>query len=297
MDHKDFIASLSADQKRQLNARSDAAGLRHLAGHAGLILILGTLIALRVPYWPILLLPQGIALTFLFTLQHETTHKTPFANTALNEWVGRIVGALIVQPFTWFRYFHLAHHRFTNIPGKDPELATAKPDTWRSWICHVSGIPAWWASARRIAINAFGQPEENYLPPNARPSLRAEARWMLAIYLAAGLTFVASDVLLWIWLVPLLLGQPVLRLYLLAEHGRCAFVANMFENTRTTFTNRVVRFLAWNMPFHAEHHAMPSVPFHRLPNLHNETMEHLQVTERGYARFTRRYTAGFTQKF
>ena len=39
----------------------------------------------------------------------------------------------------------------------------------------------------------------------------------------------------------------------------------MLENSRTTYTNALVRFLAWNMPFHAEHHAWPSIPFHALP--------------------------------
>lgn len=28
------------------------------------------------------------------------------------------------------------------------------------------------------------------------------------------------------------------------------------------------RKLAWNMPYHAEHHAWPSVPFHFLPFVH-----------------------------
>ena len=90
----------------------------------------------------------------------------------------------------------------------------------------------------------------------------------------------------------LLLGQPVLRLYLLAEHGRCPFVANMFENTRTTFTNALVRRLAWNMPYHAEHHAWPVVPFHRLPDLHVMTAPHLRVTAPGYAAFTVDYAQG-----
>jgi fatty acid desaturase len=42
----------------------------------------------------------------------------------------------------------------------------------------------------------------------------------------------------------------------------------MLENTRTTFTNAFVRRFAWNMPYHAEHHAYPAVPFHALPRLH-----------------------------
>ena len=86
---------------------------------------------------------------------------------------------------------------------------------------------------------------------------------------------IAPTALLWLWIVPLILGFPVLRLYLLAEHGRCPEVEDMFLNTRSTLTTRIVRFVAWNMPYHAEHHAMPSVPFHQLPILHDMTAAHL----------------------
>ena len=112
---------------------------------------------------------------------------------------------------------------------------------------------------------------------------------MLALYAAAAASLFLTPLLLWVWLLPVLLGQPVLRLYLLAEHGRCPFVADMLQNTRTTFTNRLVRFLAWNMPFHAEHHAFPAVPFHRLPALHAELAPHLKSVSPGYRAFTRRY--------
>ena len=94
---------------------------------------------------------------------------------------------------------------------------------------------------------------------------------------------------LWLWLLPLLIGQPFLRAYLLAEHGLCPPVANMLENSRTTFTNRIVRFLAWNMPYHAEHHSYPNVPFHRLPAFHRLTQAHLKSTSDGYAEFTGDY--------
>jgi fatty acid desaturase len=89
----------------------------------------------------------------------------------------------------------------------------------------------------------------------------------------------------------MLLGQPVLRVYLLAEHGDCPFVANMLENTRTTFTTGLVRFLAWNMPYHAEHHACPTVPFHQLPALHHAIKDELKVTSPGYVAFTRDWLA------
>ena len=127
--HTAFPAALPAEEKARLQVRSDAAGLRHLALHAGAILGLGALIALRAPLWPLLVPVQGVAIAFLFTLQHECTHRTPFASERLNEWVGRIAGLLILQPFTWFRHFHLAHHRWTNDPERDPELEGGKPET------------------------------------------------------------------------------------------------------------------------------------------------------------------------
>ena len=101
----------------------------------------------------------------------------------------------------------------------------------------------------------------------------------------------ALILLFWLWILPVILGQPFLRLYLLAEHGDCPRVANMLENTRTTFTTALVRFLAWNMPFHVEHHVYPNVPFHRLPALHDLMQDRLQVTSQGYAAFTRDYLA------
>jgi len=53
-----------------------------------------------------------------------------------------------------------------------------------------------------------------------------------------------------------------------------------------------VRFLAWNMPYHVEHHSLPQVPFHQLPALHDQMQGHHHVTADGYARFTADYLRG-----
>ena len=116
-DHKAFLSGLPADLREAMTARSDGPGLWHLAGHLGAILGLGALIATGVPGWWLLLPVQGVLIVFLFTLEHEATHKTPFANVRLNDEVGRVAGFLLLLPFEWFRYFHLAHHRWTNIEG------------------------------------------------------------------------------------------------------------------------------------------------------------------------------------
>ena len=291
MDHKSFIAALPAADKAALTGTSDAAGLRHLAAHMGLIFLVGGLIAARVPFWPVLLPIQGLLVIFLFTLEHECTHKTPVRSPALNDWVGRVCGFLILLPFEWFRYFHLAHHRFTNIPGRDPELAVEKPATRRQWVVYVSGLPAWWGNLRLLFRLVAARERAEYLPQGALPRMQREARVMVGLYALVGLVLCWSPLLFWVWIFPVLIGQPFLRLYLLAEHGDCPPVASMFENTRTTFTNRAVRFLAWNMPYHVEHHVFPAVPFHRLADLHVLMRQHLKITADGYAAFTRDYLA------
>ena len=289
MDHIQFVAGLPTEEKLRLTTLSNAKGLAHLAGHVGLIVILGGLIAAAVPGWPLLLVPQGIALIFLFTLEHECTHRTPFATPALNDFVGRACGFLLLLPFEWFRYFHLAHHRWTNLPGKDPELEGAKPETLRQWLWHVSGLPYWGGMAKVTIALAMGRGDAAYLPAPALPRIRAEARLFLGGYALVVASLLLSPLLFWLWILPVILGQPFLRLYLLAEHGDCPRVANMLENTRTTFTTALVRFLAWNMPYHVEHHSYPAVPFHCLPELHRLIKDHLKVTADGYVAFSKAY--------
>ena len=291
MDHRTFLSDLPPDARAALTARSDRAGLARLAVHVGTIVALAVPVALVVPGWPLLLLPLGIALAFLFTLQHECTHQTPFATRWLNEVVGHACGLILVQPFLWFRAFHMAHHRFTNIEGKDPELdGGEKPQTAAELALHLSTLGYWRAKAAVLRHNAFGGAAADYVPDRAAPRIRTEARAMLVVYLAvAVLGVTVAPVVFRVWLLPLLLGFPVLRLYLLAEHGRCPKVADMFDNTRTTFTNALVRTFAWNMPYHAEHHVFPQVPFYRLPALHAFTRPHLRHTSDGYARFAANY--------
>ncbi len=290
-DHRDFLAALPREQKQELTRKSNPKGLAAFGVHFGAILILGTLISLKVSYWPLLLLPQGILIVFLFTTLHEAIHRTAFATPWINDAVARLCSFLILLPADWFRYFHFAHHRHTQDPERDPELAKPKPETWSQYLVHVSGVPVWISHFRTLVANTLGRCEDQFAPPSARNNIAKEARAVLAVYVLFLVVSLAtgSMVLLFAWVLPVILGQPFLRLYLLAEHGGCAFAANMFENSRTTFTNTLVRRLAWNMPYHAEHHAFPGVPFHRLPQFHALTKSHLLETEKGYVRFHGKY--------
>lgn len=294
MDHKQLIAGLSAAERAALTTRINRPGLVRLALHLGLIITGGWIIGTGMSGWQALLLVQGILLVFLFTLLHETVHQTPFRSYWLNVLAGRLCSMVLLLPYNWFRYFHFALHRFTQDLGNDPELASPQPVTRLQYVWYVCGAPVWWSHLKALLTNAAGRNADEFVPARGQARVKREAQTMLAGYmlLALGSWLAGSAVLFWVWMVPLLLGQPFLRLYLLAEHGRCALVGNMLENSRTTFTNALVRFVAWNMPYHAEHHSYPAVPFHKLPDFHKLAREHLRQTAPGYSRFTSDYVSG-----
>lgn len=294
MDPKAVVSNLNKENRLHLTALSDRPGLIRLAQYLLAIGLCGWLIATSAPGWQLVVFVQGILLVFLFTLNHEAAHRTPFKSVWINKAVSWACGLVLILPPEWFRYFHFAHHRFTQDPDNDPELASPKPQTLWQYLVHVSGFPVWRGQIVTTLKNAVRVNHEAFVPDRGRAKVMREARIMCAVYagLLAGSIAAGSALLVWIWLLPMLAGQPFLRLYLLAEHGRCPYVANMLENSRTTFTTSLVRWLAWNMPYHAEHHAYPAVPFHKLPEFHEITAQHLKVTQNGYVRFNVDYVKG-----
>ena len=91
----------------------------------------------------------------------------------------------------------------------------------------------------------------------------------LLIYLAGAATIALGfPTVLYYWFLPLILAQPFLRALLIVEHTGCGEDRNGLTNTRTTLGSFPIRLLMWNMPYHAEHHLYPSIPFYRLPAVH-----------------------------
>jgi fatty acid desaturase len=270
---------------------SDAAGLAQLAGHAGLLMATGLLVAWArtTPLLPPALVVHGVVLAFLFAPLHESIHRTAFRSRRLNDAVAWCCGLALVLPPNWFRAFHFAHHRHTQAPGLDPELDAKRVATWPDYLIHLTGWRYWRSSFVLLARSAAGRTEAAFVPPGLAPRLVREARLMIGVYagVAAASIALRSEAALIYWVVPALLGQPFLRAYLLAEHTGLPFVESFWENTRTTLTAAPLRFLAWNMPFHAEHHANPAVPFYALPALHRVEKAKLSALSPGYVAFHR----------
>lgn len=244
-------------------------------------------------FLPLALILHGIVLVFLFAPLHESVHRTAFRSRRLNDVVAWVSGLVLLLPPNWFRAFHFAHHRHTQVAGLDPELDMKQVETWPDYLIHLSGWRYWKAAVLLILCNASGRAAAPFVPPGLERRLVNEARLMLAVYAAVAVLSLAlsSEVALVYWLIPVLLGQPFLRAYLLAEHTGLPLVEDFWQNTRTTLTGLPVRFLAWNMPFHAEHHANPAVPFYALPETHRRERMRLKATAPGYIAFHRDWQA------
>lgn len=280
--------------------KSDAQGIFHFAAHVALLVVFaalqysfyqlhseaGSLLLYSVMYVACLV-GEAMCLAFLFTGFHEMTHETVFATRWLNAVCGNAWGFAIFRPFRHYKSYHYNHHKFTGDPVRDPELQNSLLDLSLTnifaYVLYLSGIPFWVDRVTTLLRHCFfgvasvNALEWKYFTSKTAAEVVLEARQYVSLYAALfiaatfSVPFCPTLELLWnVWIFPTLVAQPFLRFYLIAEHMSCPQGDNMLSNTRTTETYAWYRWLAWNMPYHAEHHAFPFVPFYNLPALHHE---------------------------
>ena len=287
---------------RELSVRSDRQGLVRAVSHYGVIAVLGALIWLVSSRYGIiwavpLIVAQSYFVAFLFMVVHETAHKTAFQSRALNLAFGHLSSFAVFLPYEYYCLFHWDHHRYTQDPARDPELLSVpipRSDT---------GLAFSYTGLRQVAFRVglllrhavTGNATSPWIPESKRHVVVREARLYVAFYVALLLASLAlhTSILLWVWLVPVLVGQSFLRPYLYAEHTGCERTRSAFQNTRTTYTATFVKWFAWNMPYHVEHHAYPSIPFHALPKLNQIVADQIVYRGPGYIAVTRETWAWF----
>lgn len=271
---------LNIEVIRSLSRRSDFLGAVRFVVHLSIMVATGFLVHLSMQNWW-LLIPamalHGFVIVTMFAPMHECVHRTAFATRIGNEIVGWLAGLLSFYNFTYYRYYHTWHHRYTQDQERDPELMSPKPRTVWEYLWEISAIPFWLYRPSLFIGLAMGRIQKYpFLPASARVSVAVSAALQFSVYVAGLVSIAMGNHFVWFyWFFPAILGQPLLRAILIAEHTGCTTDSNGLTNTRTTLTNPLVRLLMWNMPFHTEHHLYPSIPFHQLPQAHRVLLEHL----------------------
>lgn len=237
----------------------------------------------------------GLFCVSMFAALHESGHGTAFKSRTLNYVVASIAGMAHIYPYYLFRELHFAHHRHTHIPGKDPEISIGDqpaPSILTNppiYLAFITGIPFLQLKLIIIFLGVLGTPEiirkklTSYIRPKMRPQLALEGIVFFLIY--GTIFYLAWNVHPGFWgiFTGQVVGHGLLSMYLVFEHNGLPHDGNILERTRSIQTNQFVNFFLWNMPYHAEHHAYPAVPFHALPQLHEELKSELKHQGKGLA--------------
>lgn len=227
----------------------------------------------------------------LSILMHEASHralfKTPWLNDQLADW---LCGRPIFVEVGKYRKHHMIHHRETGtLNDIDYSLVSDFPTTRLSLlrkfsrdILGITGLKALfglslmnagfykWTVANNIQrLPNNGQHLGHYIYnflKNAWPTILVNAGLFLMTY---GLGH-AELFLAWViaYLSPY---QLFIRIRSIAEHAMTQQTPNMLKNTRSTKAGWIARALVapFNVNYHIEHHAMPTVSFWLLPKLHH----------------------------
>jgi fatty acid desaturase len=215
--------------------------------------------------------------------------------------VGHLSAFAIALPYEYYCLFHWDHHRYTQDPDKDPELIVGpKPTTDTQLAIAYMGLLQVAGRVRLMLRHALtGEVSVPWIPQHRHHAVVTEARFYVAAYvlLLAVSLVLNTAILLWVWVIPLAVGQLMLRPYLYSEHTGCERTRDAFDNTRTTYTGIAVKWFTWNMPYHVEHHAYPSVPFHALPKLNEMVADRIVFRGQGYRAVTRETWAWFRRRY
>ena len=280
--------ALSRREMKALMVRSDQPALLRLLVWFAVMGMTGSLVWFSLGSWWMLpaMFVHGIVLVHHFSLQHECVHYTAFRTRWLNELLGYYCGLVIMLPNRFFRYEHCDHHTYTQVSGRDPEMIEL-PQTLSGYFLYLSSWPYWKAKVIELFSHACGRIsryEKRFIPREEYQTVILEARLMVVFYLGvfAVMILFGWSAPLWFWFVPVVLGEPVMRAIRMTEHVGRPVNKQMKTNTRSNDVSLPWRFLCWNMNYHAEHHYVPSVPFHALPRLRSTLGDYVVIEPGGY---------------
>jgi fatty acid desaturase len=225
-------------------------GLQMPGGAFSILLrVIGTLVA-------------AVAVSTFILFLHEGMHNTLFASRFLNRWVSAALGWTFCLSFTAYKVMHTRHHQYLGDPRD--------PDDYRNYVQHR---PVLWAMHYfRLILGPY-----LYLLIIPVLALRygspTERRHVIEEYIALALVYtlaawlIPAQLLLFLWLIPLLITAHMTSVRGLTQHG-ITNAQDPFIASRSIQANRLVAFCLLNENYHLEHHLFPEIPSYNLEKVH-----------------------------
>ncbi|MEL6957133.1 MAG: fatty acid desaturase [Pseudomonadota bacterium] len=221
-----------------------------------------------LPLWGAFILAT-LCVYAVYTVLHDSVHGSINGKNKslqwLNDLMGYAAGQVMGISYQAHKKEHLAHHRHTNEPGKDPDLLFAGGGAWSVFSGSLKALP--------VQYSYFFQ----HAWANAKPRERAIVLIELTLIVASRLALVAAG----FWLESLVIfiasGIVGLMLLVILFAWSVHYPHNETGRYQDTTILLVPKWLetpgtwAWlYQNYHAVHHLFPRVPFYRYREVYRD---------------------------
>jgi fatty acid desaturase len=264
---------------KQLMQRRNGPALRDTLLWFAILLISGYAAYLSWGTWwavPAFMLYGAIYTVPAIAKWHEFSHGTPFKTSWMNDVMYYVCSFMTLTQAVYFTWSHPKHHTNTYIVGQDPEFFSPRPPNWRTLLLRFTGISVGYYLIANLFLHSCGRLSgelKEFIPASEQHKVYTEARIWLLLLAGIGVLSIYMGSILPLMLVglPAIYGFPFNYLLNVTQHaGLSEDVLDHRLNTRTFYTNRIIRFLYSDMNYHLEHHMFPMVPYYNLAALHEE---------------------------
>lgn len=243
----------------------------------------------------------GCMFAHLIELQHELLHGLGIHHQKFNKIIGFLIGVPMLVVYADYRYHHMNHHRLLGTPENKEffDYSNDKNSLW-SFFSMLFMVGHYKALFIKIK-NAFKPSHSQCMPDLIARNIRRQYQLLTFIIVAAiGVSFYFhTAILIYVWLIPLLfVATPVHALIELPEHFGCQTNdVNVYMNTRTIRSGRIMNWFTNGNNFHVEHHMEPRMPIHQLSTLHGRIKKNIVHLHSSYWQFYKSFFKDLSRQF
>lgn len=253
----------------------------------------GMAMAWDMPYgklWGLsLAVPAGAMLVRLFAIQHDCGHQALFNQAWANDLLGRLLGPIVMTPYTQWAREHAKHHATS---GHLDYRGIGDVDTWT--VKEYREAPRWrklWYRFLRHPVVLFGPGATTYflfVQRFVRFQRDRRDAWMsvwstnavMAAYVLGGCWWLGTARFLWMWLPSaafastlgtwiFYIGHQYTDTYW-AKEGEWDFFEAAMRGASFYRPGALIDFATCYIGYHHIHHLCSRIPFYNLPRCHHE---------------------------
>lgn len=227
----------------------------------------------------------GGVLVSLSVVMHEGSHHLLLRSRRLGRLVASCCGLPLLLSATAYRALHLRHHAYVHTDRDPDDIETlARRGTPLVLVYYALLLAGTYLYFPHVAREGWRATRDR----NDRLAILLEYAASAAVL---GLAWWWSpQLMLRLWLLPMLVAAQLTNLRSLAEHGLTSG-GNPFTATRSVHASPLLAFFLCNLNLHLEHHLFPAVPWYHLPEVHRLLLPAYRIAGAsiydGYASFLR----------